>query len=104
MNLYKHYKGGFYNFIGTATNEADCETYALYSPLGSCQTWIRPMKEFLERIMVDGKEMARFEKITHSRLYAILANEDSDLEKRIESTEKRLDDIDKWIGHRITGL
>lgn len=42
-------------------------------------------------------------KETPEEILVMLASPDA-MEKRIESTEKRLDDIDKWIGHRITGL
>ncbi|CAN5917787.1 DUF1653 domain-containing protein [soil metagenome] len=64
---YKHYKGKFYEVIGTVIHSETLERMVLYKALydspgyGKGQLWVRPEKMFLENVMVDGKEVARFE-------------------------------------------
>lgn len=70
MNLkpgkYKHYKGKFYEVIGTARHSETLEELvvykALYQPEGE-NLWVRPLKMFTEEIIMDGKSTKRFEYI-----------------------------------------
>lgn len=70
MNLkpgkYKHYKGKFYEVIGTARHSEPLEELvvykALYQPEGE-NLWVRPLKMFTEEIIMDGKSTKRFEYI-----------------------------------------
>jgi hypothetical protein len=62
--LYKHYKGQFYEVIGTAKHSETLEELvvykALYQPEGE-NLWVRPLKMFTEEVEVNGKKMKRFE-------------------------------------------
>lgn len=59
---YRHFKGNLYKVIGTATHSETLETLVVYVPLyGEGKTWVRPLASFLEKVMVDGKEVGRFE-------------------------------------------
>ena len=61
---YKHYKGQFYEVIGTARHSETLEELvvykALYQPEGE-NLWVRPLKMFTEEIELDGKKIKRFD-------------------------------------------
>lgn len=63
---YRHYKGKFYEVLGTVRHSETLEELVLYKALydspefGKDQLWVRPLKMFLENVIVDGKEIARF--------------------------------------------
>jgi hypothetical protein len=60
---YKHYKGNYYQVIGSAKHSETLEEYvvykALYQPEGE-NLWIRPLKMFEETILLNGNETPRF--------------------------------------------
>ncbi len=66
---YKHYKGKFYEVIDTAIHSETLERMVVYRALyeskdfGKDQLWVRPEKMFSEKVVVEGKEVARFELI-----------------------------------------
>lgn len=66
--LYRHYKGKLYEVIGTARHSETLEELvvykATYQPEGQ-NLWVRPLKMFVEMVMVEGEEVKRFEKIKH---------------------------------------
>ncbi len=63
---YQHYKGKFYEVIGTARHSETLEELVIYRALyeseefGKNALWARPKKMFLETVTVDGKEVPRF--------------------------------------------
>ncbi len=58
---YRHYKGGEYEVLCTATHSETLEIYrALY---GEGNTWVRPATMWNETVTVDGKTVRRFEYI-----------------------------------------
>lgn len=60
---YRHYKGGIYELVCEATQEADLSRAIVYrAPDGSL--WIRPASVFFEMIEVGGKVVQRFTEIT----------------------------------------
>lgn len=74
--LYKHYKGGMYEVVGEARfsedpnqefvvykalYESKIEPSGIKLPIGSL--WVRPKSMFMEKILIDGKEVNRFQKI-----------------------------------------
>ena len=62
---YRHYKGNFYQAIGTATHSESLETYVVYRALyGEKKLWIRPAKMWSEKVDVGGKKVPRFEYIS----------------------------------------
>lgn len=64
---YRHYKGKFYEVIDTAIHSETLERMVVYRALyespdfGKDQLWVRPEKMFSEKVIVDGKEVPRFE-------------------------------------------
>jgi hypothetical protein len=67
---YKHYKGKFYEVIGTAIHSETLERLVVYRALYDSpeftkdQIWVRPEKMFLEKISIVGKLVPRFEFIS----------------------------------------
>ncbi|OGY98340.1 MAG: hypothetical protein A2855_00990 [Candidatus Liptonbacteria bacterium RIFCSPHIGHO2_01_FULL_57_28] len=64
--IYRHYKGGLYQVLGTARHSETLEEMVLYKHLGADgapagEYWIRPRAMFLEEVEVGGKKMPRFE-------------------------------------------
>lgn len=58
---YQHFKGKFYEVIGTATHSETLEEFVVYKALyGEQKLWIRPAKMFTESVEKDGKKVARF--------------------------------------------
>jgi len=64
--VYKHYKGQIYEVIGTARHSETLEELvvykAAYQPEGN-NIWVRPIKMFLETLLIDGKDIKRFSKV-----------------------------------------
>ena len=62
--IYEHYKGKRYKVIGVARHSETLEEQVVYQALyGAQELWIRPLKMFLETVIVDGSEMPRFRHI-----------------------------------------
>ncbi len=63
--LYRHYKGGQYRVMGVARHSETDETLVVYRCLyDNDSLWVRPLFMFLERVLVDGKQVPRFEFIS----------------------------------------
>ncbi len=64
---YKHYKGKLYEVLGTVRHSETLEELVLYNALydspefGKDQLWVRPVEMFLENVVVDNREVPRFE-------------------------------------------
>jgi hypothetical protein len=61
--IYKHYKGNTYEVIGVARNSETLEQFVVYKALYQKEgenLWIRPLTMFLEKVLVQGKEIPRF--------------------------------------------
>jgi hypothetical protein len=64
---YKHYKGKEYLILGVARHSETLEELVVYKALyesqdfGKDALWARPKEMFVEKVMVDGKEVPRFE-------------------------------------------
>ena len=67
LGLYRHYKGLDYEVIGVANHSESLEEMIVYKalydaePFGKNALWVRPCKMFFENVIVDGKEVPRFE-------------------------------------------
>ena len=62
--LYRHYKGGQYEVIGTARHSETLEPMTVYRALyGAHGLWVRPAAMFSETIEMDGVVRPRFEKV-----------------------------------------
>ena len=67
---YRHFKGKFYKVIGVALQTVTNEKMVLYRALYGCPDlreeygeqpiFTRPVDNFLEKKMIDGKEVERF--------------------------------------------
>lgn len=58
---YRHYKGNFYEVIGTARHSETDEPMVVYRPLyGEGGLWVRPEAMFLETVEVAGQRVPRF--------------------------------------------
>lgn len=66
LGLYKHYKGNVYEVIGVAKHSETLEEMVVYKATYQAEgqnLWVRPLKLFLETIIVNGQIIKRFEKI-----------------------------------------
>lgn len=58
---YRHYKGNYYEVIGTARHSETDELLVVYRPLyGERGLWVRPEAMFEEMVMLDGHAVPRF--------------------------------------------
>jgi len=58
---YRHFKGGEYQVIDTATHSETDEDMVVYRPLyGEGKLWVRPLHLFLEQVEKDGQIIPRF--------------------------------------------
>jgi hypothetical protein len=63
---YRHYKGKFYEVLGTVIHSETLEEMVLYKALykskdfGVNTLWVRPAKMFLEIVKIEGKMIPRF--------------------------------------------
>ncbi|MFA5188971.1 MAG: DUF1653 domain-containing protein [Patescibacteria group bacterium] len=61
LGKYKHYKGKDYQVIGLARHSETLEELVVYQALyAKKQIWVRPVKMFLEKVEVNGKNVPRF--------------------------------------------
>lgn len=64
---YRHYKGKFYEVLGVARHSETLEEIVVYKALydskdfGENILWVRPKNMFLGTVLVDGKNIPRFE-------------------------------------------
>ena len=67
--IYKHYKGNNYEVVCVARHSETLEEMVLYKTLYKIEghsensLWVRPKEMFLGNVIVDGKEVERFQKI-----------------------------------------
>jgi len=61
--LYRHYKGGMYEVIGTARHSETLEPMTVYRALYGAQgLWVRPATMFSEQVVIDGLLQPRFQR------------------------------------------
>lgn len=67
LGRYRHYKGNFYEVIGTARHSETEEPMVVYRPLyGEGGLWVRPEAMFIESVQVDGETVPRFSRCPES--------------------------------------
>lgn len=65
---YRHYKGGLYEVIGTATHSETLEEMVIYRALyGEGGVWVRPASMWNDIITKDGISKRRFEPVDGCR-------------------------------------
>ncbi|MFC4388604.1 DUF1653 domain-containing protein [Gracilibacillus marinus] len=62
MEKYKHYKGGIYEYMFTATHSETEEELVIYRNSEN-RIFARPYKMFFEKVNIDGVEIPRFKKM-----------------------------------------
>lgn len=61
---YRHFKGGEYEVIELALHSETELPHVVYRPLyGEARWWIRPLDLFTDHKLIDGRKVARFERI-----------------------------------------
>ena len=64
QGIYRHYKGSLYQVLHTAQHSETEESLVVYRCLyGEYGVWVRPLTMFVETVMIDDKEVPRFELI-----------------------------------------
>lgn len=64
QGIYQHYKGSLYQVLHTAQHSETAESLVVYRCLyGEYGVWVRPLAMFVETVIVEGKEVPRFELI-----------------------------------------
>lgn len=59
---YRHYKGYHYEVIDVARHSENGEELVVYRCLyGDNSLWVRPLAMFTETVVVEGRELPRFE-------------------------------------------
>jgi len=62
--LYRHYKGGEYEVIGTVRHSETLEPLVLYRALyGARGLWVRPAAMFAEEVVIEGLPQPRFRRL-----------------------------------------
>ncbi len=67
--IYKHYKGGEYEVMRVGRDSENLELVVIYRALyeseefGPNAIWVRPLKMFEEKVVVDGVKQPRFRKV-----------------------------------------
>ena len=59
---YRHYKGNEYEVIDIARHSESEEEMVVYRKLyGDHSLWVRPLSMFQDNVLLDGRQMPRFE-------------------------------------------
>lgn len=61
--IYKHYKGTKAKVLGEAIHSETQEPLVIYMHLEDGVIWARPREMFLGDVVIDGKEVERFQKV-----------------------------------------
>lgn len=64
MRIFRHYKGGLYEYICEAHHSETEEEMVVYRPLyNDSGVWVRPKKMFFENVIIGGEEKPRFAEV-----------------------------------------
>ena len=62
--IFRHYKGNIYKVLYIANHSETLEKMVVYKALyGEGEVWVRPLSMWSEKVLLDGKEISRFEEI-----------------------------------------
>ncbi len=65
LGRYRHYKGKDYVVFGVARHSETEEKLVVYrTDYGDKSLWVRPQQMFQETVVIDGRELPRFEFIS----------------------------------------
>ena len=64
LGLYQHYKGDYYKVLGLCRHSETTEEFVHYqAQYGNYDYWVRPVKMFLEHVVVGNRTVPRFKLI-----------------------------------------
>lgn len=68
--IYKHFKGDYYQVLGTALDTITGEEVVVYRPLYKCDIHLftRPKEEFFDTITKEGKTFYRFKQVDYENI------------------------------------
>lgn len=66
--LFKHYKGGLYEFITSGIDADSKEEKAVFRNVQTGVVWIRPLAEFNATVEVNGQYVPRFVRVSDSEI------------------------------------
>jgi hypothetical protein len=66
MTKYRHYKGGLYEFVCTATLESDPSVQMVVYRAANGTIWTRPASVFHELVEHEGEQIPRFREISEN--------------------------------------
>ena len=58
--IYEYYKGGYYKVLGVFASEETLEPYVAYESVEGGTRWIRPVRDFHQKVTHKGNETFRF--------------------------------------------
>ncbi len=62
--IYEHYRGKRYKILSVGRSEATLEECIVYQALyGDRDVWVRPLRMFLEKVVVEGESQPRFKRV-----------------------------------------
>ena len=63
LGKYRHYKGNFYQVVGSALHSETLEPLVIYKPLydSEVEYWVRPYDMFVGKVEHNGNILPRFE-------------------------------------------
>lgn len=68
LGVYRHYKGGEYEVLGSVRHSETLEPLVLYRALyGERGLWVRPHAMFFEPVVIDGVAQPRFAFVSKER-------------------------------------
>lgn len=62
QGIYRHYKGGKYIILGTATHTENGKRLVVYRDVITEKMWARPEKMFLDKLKINNRWVDRFTK------------------------------------------
>jgi len=60
LGKYKHFKGGVYQVLGIAKQSETLKELVIYQNFEKSDLWARPKLNFVQKVIVNGKEVPRF--------------------------------------------
>ncbi len=68
LGLYRHYKGKMYLVLGVARHSETEQWLVVYQPqYGDQMWWVRPFEQFSNSVIVEGRQVQRFQWVESSQ-------------------------------------
>ena len=63
LDLYRHFKGGYYVVLGIARIHDSLTDYVVYQETGASAIWLRSFEDFYGQVELDGVMVDRFSRV-----------------------------------------